>query len=213
MKRLPSFLASAAISVAALQPSPTPAQYRSGPLPPIPTHAVGGGEVLLEVRVTHSGSVNGVTVLRTTPPFTDLLTTAVQAWRFQPAQQDGPVESAVLVAGVFRPPTDMAPTLGGVASNVATPSREVPFPSKMLTPRYPAQAIDNRAVLVEARVASSGNVTEAKIIGATSGFDSAAIQAARAWLFRPAESSSGPIPSIVYIVFGFRQPVTTTGAK
>jgi TonB family protein len=212
MMRLPYLLASAAISVAALQqPSTTPAQYRSGPLPPIPTHAVGGGEVLLEIRVTHSGSVNGVTVLRTTPPFTDLLETAVQAWRFQPAQQDGPVESAVLVAGVFRPPTVAAPTLGGVASNVAAPGREIPFPSKMVTPPYPPRSIDNRAVLVEARVASSGNVTEAKVIGATSGFDSAAVQAARQWVFRPAESTSGPVPSIVYIVFGFRQPVTAPG--
>jgi TonB family protein len=208
MVRLPYLLASAAISVAALQPSTSPAQYRSGPLPPVPTHAVGGGEVLLEVHVTHSGSVNGITVLRTTPPFTDLMTTAVQAWRFQPAQQDGPVESTVLVAAVFRPPTFDAPTLGRGASNAATPGREIPFPTKMVTPLYPPRAIDNLAVLVEARVGSSGNVTDAKIVGATSGFDGAALQAAREWLFRPAESSSGPVPSIVYIVFGFRQPVT-----
>jgi TonB family protein len=153
--------------------------------------------------------VNGVTVLRTTPPFTDLLSTAVQAWRFQPAQQDGPVESTVLVAAVFRPPTFDAPTLGRGASNVATPGREIPLPTKMVTPPYPPRAIDNRAVLIEARVGPSGNVTDAKVVGATSGFDGAAVQAARAWIFRPAESESGPVPSIVYIVFGFRQPVTT----
>ena len=209
MTRFPHLLASAAISVAALQSSTTPAQYRSGPLPTIPTHAVGGGEVVLEVRVTRSGSVNGVTVLRTTAPFTDLLSTAVQAWRFQPAQKDGPVESAVLVAAVFRPPTFDAPTLGKGASNVATPGREIPFPTKMVTPLYPPRAIDNLAVLVEARIGSSGNVTDAKIVGRTSGFDDAAVKAAREWIFRAAESESGPVPSIAYIVFGFRQPVTT----
>ena len=208
MIRLPIVLVSAAMTVAALQLSTAPAQYRSGPLPPIPTHAVGGGEVLLEIRVTHSGSVNGVTALRSTPPFTDLLSTAVQAWRFQPAQHDGPVESTVLVAAVFRPPTFDAPTLGSGASNVATPGRESPVPMKMVTPQYPPRAIGNRAVLVEARVGSSGNVSEAKVVSPASGFDDAAVQAARQWLFRPAESAGSPAPSIAYIVFGFRQPVT-----
>lgn len=196
------------MAIGALQRPATPPQYRSGPLPPIPTHAVGGGEVLLEVLVTHSGSVGGVTVLRSTSPFTDLLSTAVKAWRFRPAEREAPVESSVLVAGVFRPPAIAAPTLGGAASNIASPGREIPFPTKMITPPYPPTAIDNRAVLVEANIGPSGNVTDAKVVSAASGFDGAALQAARGWVFRPAETDGVPAPSIAYIVFGFRQPLT-----
>ena len=179
-------------------------------MPTIPTHAVGGGEVLLEVRITRGGAVGGVTVLRSTPPFTDLMTTAVQAWRFRPAEQEGPVESAVLVAAVFRPPSVAAPTLGTASTNVAVPGREVPLPTKMVTPPYPPRAIDNHAVLVEVQIGSSGNVTDAKAVGSTSGFDGAALQAARGWIFRPAESAGTPVPTIAYIVFGFRQPITTS---
>ncbi len=209
MTRLPCLVAGVAMTVAALKPSASPARFRSGPLPPIPTHAVGAGEVLLEVLVTRSGSVGDVTVLRSTPPFTQLMATAVEAWRFQPADNQGPVEARVLVAALFRPPAIASPTLGTAATNVAAPGREIPFPTKMVPPPYPPQAVDNRAVLVEAGVGPSGNVTEAKSVGAASGFDDAAVQAARAWLFRPAESASGPVSSIAYIVFGFRQPVAT----
>jgi TonB family protein len=207
--RLPFLLSTAAIAVAALQTPATPAQYRSGPLPPIPTHAVGGGEVLLEVLVGYTGSVRAVTALRSTPPFTELMTTAVQAWRFVPASRQGPIESSVLVAAVFRPPTVAAPTLGTGSTNVVAPGREIPFPTRMVTPPYPALAIDNRAVLVEARIGPSGNVTEAKVAGSASGFDDAALQAAREWIFRPGESDGAPVQALVYIVFGFRQPVTS----
>jgi TonB family protein len=213
MTRLPYVVASVAIALAGLQAPPTPAQYRSGPLPPIPTHAAGAGEVLLQVSVSPAGTVRDVIVLRSTAPFTALMTTAVQAWQFRPARQDVPVESSVLVAGVFRPPTINTPSLGGQPSDLESPGRNIPFPTRIVTPPYPPRAIDNAAVLVEVQVGPSGNVTDAKALSKTSGFDDAAVDAARRWVFRPAEMDAGPIQAVAYVVFGFRQPITNSRSR
>ena len=63
-----------------------PASFQGGPLPPIPVMAVAGGEVFLEVAVGSDGAVTGVKPFRDTPPFTDALSGAVRAWRFEPAE-------------------------------------------------------------------------------------------------------------------------------
>ena len=199
----------AAIVVAAPE-GRVPARYRSGALPQIPLHAVGGGEVILEVSVTRGGVVNAMTVARSSPTFTDVMTAAVRGWRFQPAEDNGAVDSRVLVAAVFRPPTINTPTLGSGSSDVTTLSRDVPSPTRIVTPSYPPQSLDNRAVLVEVRVAAAGAVTSADVIGAASGFDDAALKAARGWTFRPAEVAGAPVPAVAYIIFGFRQPITTS---
>ena len=203
-------VACAAAIVVAAPEGRVPARYRSGALPQIPVHAVGGGEVILEVSVTRGGVVNAITVARSSPLFTDVMTAAVRGWRFQPAEDSGAVDSKVLVAAVFRPPTTYAPSTSSVANDVTSLSRDVPSPTKIVTPPYPPRARDNGAVLVEVRVSADGAVTGADVIGAAAGFDDAALQAARHWTFRPAEVAGAPAPTVAYIVFGFRQPITTS---
>ena len=186
-----------------------PAQYRSGAVPPVPDHAVGGGDVILDVSVNRSGGVSDIKVARSTPPFTDLVSTAIRGWQFQPARGPQPVDSTVLVAAVFRPPTINTPTQGKPPTDTSTMSPEAPFPLTMVTPPYPVHAVDNRLVLVEVRVGTGGNTSDAKIIGSTSGFDDAALDAARRWTFRPAEVGGARVTSLAYLMFGFRRPVTT----
>src|SRR5713101_6573288 len=75
--------------VATAAPEPfVPAQYLTGPLPQIPIQSVSGGEVFLELTVSDAGSVSGVKVLRTTPPYTDVVTAAVHGWFFRPAEEE-----------------------------------------------------------------------------------------------------------------------------
>src|SRR5207244_368239 len=62
-----------------------------------------------------------------------------------------PVESTVLVAGIFRPPTLNTPTLGEPPRNVASASNETPFPLTTVMPRYTPLARDNGIWLVVAR--------------------------------------------------------------
>src|SRR5579872_324796 len=115
-------IAAAMIDVAAA-PSFRSARFVDGEVPGIPPMAVGGGEVMLELAISRTGAISSILPLRVTPPYADLLQAAVRTWRFAPATQDlalpggrislnTPVDSTVLVAGIFRAPTLYEPTLG-----------------------------------------------------------------------------------------------------
>jgi len=199
----------------------TPARYRSGPLPAITVEAVGGGQVFLELTVSSTGTVSAVKPLRSTPPFTGPLTEAVQQWQFRPAEElvepapGAPsalvrkrVDSKVFVAGMFRPPSLNAPTLGTPPEDVAPESDETPFPIAAVMPAYPPLARDSGVVLVEVRVGRTGQVIDAAAVRSTPPFDVPALDAARRWTFRPARVHGASVESFAYIAFAFRQPVT-----
>lgn len=183
-----------------------PARLRGGSAPRLPVEPVGGGQVLLELSVTPMGRVGGVATLRATSPFTDLLTGAVAGWSFEPAREEREaVESRVLVAGVFRPPALVGPSLGEVPRDVGPPSGGAPFPDSIVPPLYPPRAVGDGAVLVEMDVGADGKVARARIVSSSPPFDASALEAARQWTFRPARRG----PAFVYAVFGFRQPATS----
>lgn len=197
-----------------------PARLESGDVPRQPPMVQSGGEVLLELRVDLSGRVAEVSTLRSTPPFADLMVAAVEAWRFAPARaaeddeerdsEPGPVESRVLVAGLFRPPTLYRAAMPGEPpKDVAAPSREVPFPTSMRLPVYPVDARSDRVVLVEVEVGEDGSVREAAVVHSAPGFDAAALDAARQWRFRPGEWRGRAVWCYAYLLLGFREPVTT----
>lgn len=196
-----------------------PARFESGELIAQSAMTIGGGEVLLELDVDAAGSVTRVTILRSTPPFAEQLREAVSEWTFIPArevseepEQLTPVDSKVLVAGLFRPPTTYdAPTRGEVSKDVAAPSPEVPVPRNMVAPPYPPTAYWHiaQAVLLEADVDRDGNVERTKVIRSAGGLDAAAMDAVSRWRFRPARREGSAVRSLVYVVIGFREPVTS----
>jgi protein TonB len=204
----------AVVSVVAADPV-APARYVSGPVPPTPVRAIGGGQVFLEVAVNPRGGVDAVAPLRTTPPFTEPLVGSVGAWRFQPAEEVTPagarqrVRSKVLVAAVYGAPTLLeGPTLGDSPQDVAKPSDAAPFPVGPVSPRYPPNALGDGVVLVEVQVNTAGSVTNARVIQSALPFDASALDAARQWKFRPARPNGRPAAALAYLLFGFRQPVT-----
>jgi TonB family protein len=198
-----------------------PARFESGALFIQPPLTLGGGEVLLELDVAASGDVKLVTVLRTTPPFGDLLRQAASSFRFTPArevQQDSEapvaVESKVLVVGYFRSPTFYdAPARGEVPVDVHRSSEEVPFPTTMVAPVYPPTVYFHMGQMagIEVEVAADGKVTASKVIQAAESADlnAAAMDAARQWRFRPARRGGRAVRSVACIVFGFRELVSS----
>ena len=200
----------------------TPARLRDGRAPSIPVNAIGGGEVRVELDVSSEGVVTRATPLRGTPPFTDLVTTAVRDWRFFPARKvvkaDGEragtpvsrvaVPSTVLVVGVFRPPALNNPTLGEAPKDLASGSDAAPFPIAATLPPYPPQAFGGGVVLLEVHVGALGAVEDVGVIRSAPPFDEAARDTVRQWRFRPAKVEGIPVGSLVYVIAGFRTPVT-----
>ena len=202
-------IALALASLQVIQPTYLPASYQSGDLPVQPPQVAGGGEVLLELTVGNDGKVVKGHTLRSTPPFTELLVDAVRLWKFHPAEDRGhEVESAVLVVGLFRPPTLMGPAAGEPSKDVTPPSSLIPMPYTTVPPDYPPGALADGVVLVEIIVERDGTVDAARVLRSSAAFDRAATDAVLQWKFRPARRDGKPVPSFAYVVFGFRQPVT-----
>lgn len=200
-----------------------PAKYRGGAVPPIPIQAVSAGEVVLEVAVDRNGRVAGLKPLRATAPFTDAMAAAVRTWSFAPAEDAPapaagaepapadrkPVASTVLVIGLFRPPALFAPTLGEPPKDVAKPSGAAPVPLVGLEmPIYPPNALNDGVVLLELDVAAHGGITGIAVVKSSPAFDKAAVQAASSLIFTPGRVHDRAARALVYVVAGFRQPIT-----
>jgi TonB family protein len=200
----------------------TPARFRAGAPPMLPALAVGGGEVFAELQVNRDGRVTGVTPLRTTAPFDELVLSSVRSWLFYPAEDDlasvtgtpgvtrarTAVASHVLVAALFRPPVLLGPTLGEPPSSAGRASGDIPYPLQTTMPGYPPTARDRGVVMLEAIVDRTGLVTDVKVIESAPPFDEPAMDAARQWVFRPANIRGLPASSSAYLIFGFQAPVT-----
>jgi outer membrane biosynthesis protein TonB len=184
-------------------------RWLSGALPTTPVLAVSGGEVWLEALVKSDGRVASVDVLRSTPPFTDVMVAAVRGWQFAPATLDSKaVDAHVLVAGMFTPPALIGPTLGAPPQTVRAPGADVPTPRLTRTALYPPQATGTGTVLVDMPVNPGAVPAVPRIVVSAPGFDDAALTACRSWSFAPAERGGHGVTTHAYVLFAFRPPVT-----
>ena len=196
----------------------SPPRLVRGDLPPVaPPNVVGGGQVVIEAIIDRRGTLTRPVIVRSTPPFSNLLLDAIGRWTFKPAEavRDdntiGPVDAAVLIAAVYRPPTVVnGPTLGEVPKEVAKASTEVPYPTSLVSPPYPVKALHASVVLFEVLLDERGKMTDVRAIGSEPGFESAARDALMQWTFSPATYRGRPAPAVAYIVFGFAEPVVGT---
>lgn len=181
----------------------------------LPPHAAGGGEVFLEVNVSASGAVAEIKTVRDGPPFTDALRDALKGWRFEPAKQAGAaVASAVLVAGVFRPPVLVGGAPAGSPPVSGRPDcDEIPVPAEAVTPPYPTQGQGDHVVLAEVMVERDGGVARASVVEGTGVFARTASDAARRWRFRPACHKGEAFATRAYLVFGFKAPAIAPPVK
>ena len=183
-----------------LAPPPPAPRLRHASLPALPDVNVGAGEVLLEAEVDAAGRVTGTRVLRDAPPYTEPLRVAVGNWGFEVSRDAAGrgLPSLLLVGASYRPATVVGPALGEAPRDVAAPSGGIVFPVSTTAPLYPPLARGDGQVLVEVDVAPDGTPT-ARVFRSGPGFDDAALQAARAWRFKPTPSGGR-----AYLLFGFR---------
>jgi TonB family protein len=188
-----------------------PARYRAGSLFALPNTVVGGGEVWLDVAVDDRGNPSSVTPLRATPPFTELVTSAVRGWAFRPARESGTASAShVFVAALIRPPSlTVGSTLGEPVRNVAAASPELGVARSTILPVQNPLGHRSGVVLVEINVDAQGGVTRTAAVRSAPPFDSAATDAASKFTFAPAQHRGVAVPSIAYIAFGFPELVTS----
>jgi len=210
MKYLATAAGISALTISLLaQADIEPARFRSGAAPVVPVMMTAGGDVIVSLAVSSGGAVTDVDVLRSTPPFTDAVVRAVRTWRFTPAldAERKPTESRVLVDAVARPPTLNSPTVGTPPVNVGPPDPRMPYPAQAQPPLYPINARTEGTVIVETRLDATGHVVDATVVRSKPPFDSAAVDAARGWVFVPPTAPNAAMSPYAYLVFVFRQPI------
>jgi len=180
--------------------------------PHLPVAANVGGEVLLHVKLDASGTPERILGILDVSPFAEALRDAVRQWRLPPTAGSD-LDRDVLVAGVFR-----SATLLELGNLPAPPSAAIgppvlPLPIDWARPPYPPNALDDGVVIVEVRVGADGVARDATVVHSAPGFDSAAVDAAARWRFRPAVRDDRPISAVAYLVFGFRAPMTVPSPK
>jgi TonB family protein len=200
----------------------SPAIFQAGALPRIPVQAMSGGEVLIEVSVDTVGRVVDAKVLRDTPPFTQEVLSAIRGWRFEPAADADaplpgepvdlgtrePMDSKVLVAGLFRPPALFPVTLGQPPVDRVSPSESVPAPVTFPPmPLYRPNALFDGVVLAELQVDEEGAVSTVRILRSGASFDAPTLDVVRGLRFRPGRVHGQAAPARVYVVAAFRQPI------
>jgi len=198
-----------------------PPLFIGGQLPVAPGNAVAGGQVYLEALVADDGQVMAVRPLRATPGFTDRAISAVTGWRFQAATEVVPptegnpadtkkVRGTVFVAAMFSPPAMFGPTIGQPPQDVAVASAESPAPMASAPANYPVNGAGSGAVLVEVTIDARGNVSDTRVrLSTSSGFDTVALSAARAWAFRGARREGIAVTGRAYLIFSFQVPVVS----
>jgi TonB family protein len=176
-----------------------------------PVTATGGGEVILHTRVNPDGTPELILGVLETPPFAEALREAVREWQVPwAAAEAGP---DILVVGVFRSPAllELSNLPAPPSAAIAPPA--LPFPVEWARPVYPPTATGDGVVIVELRVGASGGIRGATVVRSAPGFDAAAVDIAWQWRFRPAVRDGRPVPTIAYLVFGFRAPVTLPSSR
>ena len=174
---------------------------------------------MIEATIDRGGALTHPIVLRSTPPFSNLVLDAVSRWSFVPAREttDGKeavADGSVLIAAVYRPPTLMnGPTLGEQPRDLANASSDAPYAVSMVGPSYPPQAQIGAVLLYEISLDESGRMRELRAVASNPGFDAAAKDALVQWRFRGAAVKGRPVPSMAYVIFGFSQPVTAGPAN
>jgi TonB family protein len=203
MRVLLSTVLLAGVSGSAVAQATQPPRLVSAQLGEAPWNVQGAGIAACDVTIDENGAVAGAELVQDVPPFGAQLADAVRSWRFEAAREgDRRVATHVLVLGLFRPQWTV-PTPEKPLYKTTPAPEELPWPTFVALPPYPANVMGNGKVVVEADVSDEGKVVSAHSLGAATGFDSAALDAARQWTFRPAARSGRPIPSRAFLVFSF----------
>jgi TonB family protein len=198
----------AALGVASDQPARLSVVGGAVPVPRLHRQCQAAFDVAVDAR----GSVTGVRYLYGSSALARVLETSVASWVFEPARENGePRSSRVLVAALFRAAAFYAlgPCSPPEGTLVAPPG--MPIPTNVSPPAYPVRALGCGVAVVEVEVGTSGKVRSARAVGERTAFDGTAEQAARAWHFLPGRREGQPVATLVYLVFGFPEPVVGEG--
>ncbi len=190
--------------VASSEPAATLPSLQAAQIEPVPWNARSGGIAAFDVSLDAMGSVVRAEPVQDVAPYGAQLAAALPSWRFEPARADRvPVPTHVSVLGYFRPPaTAFAVPPHPRYKDTVVPD-VIPWPTAVVVPPYPPDALGSGAVFLEADVSDAGAVTNVRVLPGPTAFLGAAQDTALRWTFRPARRGGQAVASRAFLVFSF----------
>lgn len=185
-----------------------PPRLMAATLEPAPWNVQSGGIAAFDVSIDEKGAVARADIVQDVAPYGGMLRDALPSWLFEPALNDGrPVPARVLVLGFFRPPMLNFPAPEAPRYKGVTAPDEIPWPTAVTAPAYPANVVVGSAKVVMAvDISDRGAVLTIRVVGAATPFDRVAADALRQWKFRPVTRGNRQVGSRAFIVFSFAAP-------
>lgn len=170
-----------------------------------------GGRVLISARIDSVGRPAKVTVDASDDEGLDsaAIDVVTRSHFTPPLRNDEPVSAWVfVVTRIVRSDHDLEMLCEGIVDPTDTTRMKPPEIVKKVTPVYPEKAIYMKLegqVIVKLKVDRKGNVTHVEIVKSSQGiFEKPALDAARQFVFKPAQCDGMPIPVTVAFPFRFK---------
>jgi TonB family protein len=80
---------------------------------------------------------------------------------------------------------------------------EIPWPTAVVPPAYPSNAVGSGKVVLEVDISDRGAVTGTRVLTEATPFDVSSSAAVRQWKFRPAWRANREVASRAFFVFSF----------
>jgi TonB family protein len=179
-----------------------------------PINSIASGIVILDVSLNSGGEITKIDIPRPIASLASIAKSAARSWKFKPASSEGAACPGVLrVAFAFRPRAIYVTPPAFVPLSVpegGSPDKQAGYIPPGITavayPTYPINAANVGAVVVHVALDAEGKVSDVAAVRPFNPFTRFALEAARAWSFRPATLDGTPLPSAVVIVFVFTPP-------
>ena len=185
-----------------------PPRLMAADLGPAAWNVISGGIAVFDVSLDEKGAITSADIVQDAPPYGAMLKDALPSWRFEAAASEGRgVPSRVLVLGFFRPPVLNFAAPEAPRYKDTTAPEELPWPTSVVSPPYPANVVIGGArVVMAADISDRGAVLTVRVVGPSSPFDPVAAAALRQWKFRAATRGNRTVASRAFIVFSFAPP-------
>jgi TonB family protein len=167
--------------------------------PLFPPNATMGGTVVAEVQFA-SGNAASVKILSGAEPFVNSCKTALSKWH-----TDQDKDSQELIVVNFRQPYLYSIGSDKEKIDSEAPIGSLPYPTDVVSPSYPADALGQGSVILRTDISAEGRVTDIQVVKSLGILTDSSIAAVRKWKFTPAKNSLGKgIPAHAYVVFVYR---------
>lgn len=184
----------------------------------IPYQFVEDGLFVLDITLSHEGTIEQIDALRNPGSMIGAAKTSVSSWKFRAASEGGKTTSSRLTAVfVYRPPNHgnagavppkkFAPVIPPRQSNQQQKGDYIPVGILSFEyPEYPIKSVAWGSAVVQVTVNDSGKIGEVEFLHRMAGFDGAVRQALGKWQFQPASINGTPVAAKVVIAFIFQIP-------